>query len=132
MKNIFKTLLVFSLALFTTIGCQNASDAVKPQITDFRVNDITSSPGRYDHDLGSNLKFTMNVSDNKGLDEMQITANGDLKATIEDIEGTADAIQYDFTVDSDIYNREDTIQIEFKLIDVSGNLTPLPYIIVAQ
>jgi len=126
MKNIIKTLLlVFALTSFVTMGCQNAADSTDPVISNFTVNGAAANAGRYDHELGSDIKFNMNISDAKGLDEFQVVSDQGIYT--EDLEGTADAVEYTFTVNADTYTEGDSIQLEFKAFDVSGNTGLLPY-----
>ncbi len=126
MKNIIKTFLfVFTLTSFATMGCRNAADSTDPVISNFTVNGAAANAGRYDHELGSAIQFKMNISDAKGLDEFQVTSNELLHT--EDLEGTADAVEYTFTVNADTYAEGDSIQLEFKAFDVSGNTGLLPY-----
>lgn len=126
MKNIIKTsLLLFALALLTTMGCVYNNDSIDPVISNFTVNGAAANAGRYNHELGSSIEFKMNVSDAKGLDEFQVVTPDKLHT--ENLEGTSDAVEYTFTVDVDTYIEGDSIQLEFKAFDVSGNVGLLPY-----
>jgi len=128
MKNTFKTLLfVLSFILFTTMSCRNASDDVDPNITDFRVNGVSSITEAGEHNAGSTINFQMNVSDNKELTDFVISTQEQGVVNTQPLEGSTASVQYDFFVNNEHYEPGDTVQITFIAEDVHGNAGILPY-----
>jgi len=128
MKNIFKPLLfVLSFIAFTTMSCQNASDDVDPNITDFRVDGVSSITEVGDHNAGSTINFEMNISDNKGLTDFFISTQEQGVVNTQSLEGSTAAVQYNFLVNNTYYSPGDTVQITFIAEDKFGNSGILPY-----
>lgn len=121
-------IFAFFLAITLLVGaCRNASDDTDPGISDFRVDNTTSLTGEGDHELGTIATFTMNLNDNRGLEEFQVDVNGELDYT-ENIEGsTTFAASYPFTIDADNYNVGERIQLTFIAADEYGNTFAIPY-----
>jgi len=128
MKSIFKTLLfVLSFIVLATVSCQNASDDIDPNITDFRVDDVSSITEAGDHVVNSTINFKMNVSDNKGLTDFYIGTDEEGVLMTQSLEGSTASVEYDFLVKNEHYAPGDTIQINFTAEDEFGNTGILPY-----
>lgn len=119
--------LIVAVAALLIIACNGApADDVSPGITDLRVDGVAPLTGAGEHQLGTIAQFTMNVNDNRDLDEFQAQVQGTLDYT-EQLEGSTASIVYDFTVNADIYSVDDTLQILFIANDEGGNQFILPY-----
>lgn len=128
MKNIFKTLLfVLSFITLITVSCRNASDDVDPNITDFRVDGVSSITEAGDHIVGSTINFEMNLSDNKGLTDFLISTQEQGVVNTQSLEGSTAAVQYNFLVNNSYYSPGDTVQVNFTVEDEYGNVGILPY-----
>lgn len=129
MNTTTKILAFFVAAALLIVACNGApADDTDPSISELRVNGVASSAGEGEHQLGTIAQFTMNLSDNRGLEEFQAQVEGTLDY-IKQLEGTTTAIEYDFTIDADTYSVSDTIQINFIVEDEGGNQSLLPYFI---
>jgi len=120
---IFAFLLAITLSV---AACQNHADDTDPGIFDLKVDNAISLSGEGEHQLGTVATFSMNLSDNRGLDEFQVDVNGSLDYT-ENLEGTTAGVSYPFTVDADSYDVGDRIEIVFIVEDGFGNTFARPY-----
>lgn len=127
MNTTTKILAFFVAAALLIVACNGApADDTEPGISDLRVNGVASPAGEGEHQLGTIAQFTMNLNDNRDLAEFQAQVEGTLDYT-EQLEGTTASIVYDFVIDADTYNVNDTVQINFIAEDEGGNQSFLPY-----